>query len=290
VVTLAAITSGLAAVVLAVGLNTSLANARKDSDLLGQTVQVGTLPVGPPRAGAAFTRPLTQSQQRTIRAALRSQPGTLLDAGAESVDATVPGVGPSVPLTAYNGNVSRLGWDLTAGHWYTGPGQVVVNTAHAKTAGHTVGHAVVNTAEADTARLRVGETIDMTIGGKTFSARIVGKVYAPPASLWGTLFTSRQTLSGARGLSVDFYEVGLAPGTNQQGYEAALSRTLGPSLLVTAFSFGVNGEIGIYAAVDSSLIRLLTILVAMLAGLGVLSCVLMLARERVELLGRGGRI
>jgi putative ABC transport system permease protein len=125
----------------------------------------------------------------------------------------------------------------------------------------------------------------MTVGGKTFSARIVGKVYAPPRALWGTLFTSWQTLSGARGLSVDFYEVGLAPGTSQQGYQAALSRTLGPSFLVTAFSFGVNGEIGTYAAVDTSLIRLLTILVAVLAGLGVLSCVLMLARERVHDLG-----
>ncbi len=286
VVTLAAITSGLAAVVLAAGLNTSLANVRKDSDLLGQAVQVGDLPVGPSRVGApGFTRPLTQSRQRRIRAALRSQPGTLQYAAAAWTDASVPRVGSSVPLTAYNGNVSGLGWDLTAGHWYTGPGQVVVNTAHAKTAGHTAGHAVVNTAQADTARLRIGQTIDMTIGGKTFSARIVGKVYAPPASLWGTLFTSRQTVSGARGLSVDFYEVGLAPGTSQQRYEAALSRTLGPSFLVTAFSFGVNGEIGTYAALDTSLIRLLTILVAVLAGLGVLSCVLMLARERVHDLG-----
>jgi putative ABC transport system permease protein len=289
-VTLAAITSGLAAVVLAIGLNTSLANARADSALFGQSIRIGAgvpqLPSGGPggRAGP-FTRPLTQSQQRTIRAALRSQPGTLLYAPAGSVQATVPGVGSAVSVTAYNGNVSRLGWDLTAGHWYTGPGQVVVNTARASPAGLTAGHGVFNAAKANTARLTVGQTIGMTVGGKTFSARIVGKVYAPPRALWGTLFTSWQTLSGARGLAADYYEVGLAPGTNQQRYQDALSRTLGPSFTNTAISFGVNGEIGTYAAVDTSLIRLLTILVAVLAGLGVLSCVLILARDRVHDLG-----
>jgi putative ABC transport system permease protein len=278
-VTLAAITFGLAAVVLAVGLNTSLANVRTHSALYGQAIQVdaGMAPsTQPPTqnqqqqppAQSQQRRPLTQSQQRTIQAALRSQPGTLQYAAAGSVHATVPGIGSGVLVTAYNGNVSRLGWDLTAGHWYTGPSQVVVNTANA-----------------DTARLTIGQTIDMTVGGKTFPARIAGEVYAPPGQLWGALFTSWQTLSGARGLAVDFYQVGLAPGIDQQAYETALSRTLGPSLTVTAFSFGINGELGTYASVDTSLIRLLTSLVAALAGLGLLSSVLMFARERVHDLG-----
>jgi putative ABC transport system permease protein len=268
-VTLAAITSGLAAVVLAVGLNTSLANVRKDSDLFGQTIQVG-VPVGPSPAGAPlFTRPLTQTQQRTIQAALHSQPGTLLYAPAAWLDASVLGVGSSVFLTAYNGNVTGLGWDLVAGHWYTGPGQVVVNTADGGSAG-----------------LRLGQSIDMTVGGKTFSARIVGKVSAPPGPpLWAGLFTSWQTFRGARGLSADFYEVGLAPGINQRSYQTALDRRLGPSFNAVANSFGGSGELGTYAAVDTSLIRLLTILVAVLAGLGVLGCVLMLVRERVHDLG-----
>jgi putative ABC transport system permease protein len=275
-VTLAAITFGLAAVVLAVGLNTSLANARAHSALYGQSIRVGA---------SSFTQPLTQSEQRTIQTALRSQPGTLLYAGAGSVHATVPGVGSGVPLTAYRGDVSELGWDLIAGHWYTGPGQVVVNTAPAYPAGLSAGHAVLNTAKADVARLTVGQTIDITVSGKTVSARIVGKVYAPPGALWGVLFTSWQTPSSARGLAVDYYEVGLAPGTNEQRYEDALTRRLGPSFTVSAISFGIAGEVGTYAAVDTSLIQLLTILVAVLAGLGVLSCVLMLARERVHDLG-----
>jgi putative ABC transport system permease protein len=261
-VTLVAISCGLAAVVLAVGLNTSLANVRTDSDLFGQTIQVGGLEPPP------FTRPLTQSQQRVSQAALRSQPGTLQYAAAGLVHATVPGIGSGVFVTAYNGNVSQLGWDLTSGHWYTGPGQVVVNTANA-----------------GTARLKAGQSIDMTVGGKTFSARIVGKIYAPPASFWGALFTSWPTLSGAHGLAVEFYQVGLAPGIGQRPYEAALSRTLGPGFTVSAFSFGLSGSIGTYAAVDTSLMQLLAILVAMLAGLGVLASVLMLARGRVHDLG-----
>jgi putative ABC transport system permease protein len=269
-VTLAAVASGLAAAVLAVGLNTSLANVRKDSDLFGQTIQVGVPPGGPSPVGAPlFTRPLTQSQQHTIQAALRSQPGTLLDAPAAWLHATVPGVGSSVPLTAYNGNVAGLGWNLTAGHWYTGPGQVVVNTA-----------------DAGAARLTVGHSIEMTVGGKAFSARVVGKVYAPPGPpLWAVLFTSWQTLKGARGLAADFYEVGLAPGINQRSYQTALDRRLGRAFNAVANSFGGSGELGTYTAVDTSLIRLLTILVAVLAGLGVLNSVLMLARNRVHDLG-----
>jgi putative ABC transport system permease protein len=145
-------------------------------------------------------------------------------------------------------------------------------------------HGVANTAKA-AARLKVGQTIEMTVGGKTISARVVGKVYAPPGSDWGTLFTSWQTLKGAHGLAADFYEAGLTPGTNQQSYQAALSRRLGPSFTTVDIFFGINGELGTYAAVDTSLILLLTILVAVLAGLGVLSCVLMLARDRVHDLG-----
>ena len=34
-----------------------------------------------------------------------------------------------MPVTAYRGDAAGLGWDITSGTWYTGPGQVVVNTA-----------------------------------------------------------------------------------------------------------------------------------------------------------------
>jgi putative ABC transport system permease protein len=54
---------------------------------------------------------------------------------------------------------------------------------------------------------------------------------------------------------------------------------------VTNIEPGQSGSVGLYGDVDTSLIRLLTILVAVLAGLGVLSAVLMATRERVHDLG-----
>ncbi len=73
-------------------------------------------------------------------------------------------------------------------------------------------------------------------------------------------------------------------GTGQQKYQAALSRAPGRGFTVIVAGVGIQG-VGLYGLVDTSLIRLLTILVAVLADLGVLNSVLMLTRERVHDLG-----
>ncbi len=99
------------------------------------------------------------------------------------------------------------------------------------------------------------------------------------------LLTSEQTFTSAHAsLPIRQYEAMLRPGTGQQKYTAALSRALGPGFTVIVQGVGING-VGDYGLVDTSLIRLLTILVAVLAGLGVLNSVLMLTRERVHDLG-----
>ena len=83
----------------------------------------------------------------------------------------------------------------------------------------------------------------------------------------------------------------MKPGTGQRQYQAALNRALGPatpwSRAAAASPAGTstNPGRGTSGLVDTSLIRLLTILVAVLAGLGVLNSVLMLTRERVHDLG-----
>lgn len=259
-VTLAAVTFGLTAVVLATGLDTSIAKINAAATQPSQTVNIG---VGSPPG----KRALTPSQRRAITAALRAQPGTLSYLARASGDASVPGVGSQVPVTAYAGDAAGLGWDITSGAWYTGPGQVVVNAARPGTAG-----------------LATGQDVHMTVGGTTVTARITGEVYAPDPSL-GALLTSEQTFTRAHAsLPVRLYEAAIRPGTGQQKYQAALSRALGPGFTVIVVGTGIHG-VGLYGLVDTSLIRLLTILVAVLAGLGVLNSVLMLTRERVHDLG-----
>jgi putative ABC transport system permease protein len=256
--TLAAVTFGLTAVVLAVGLDLSLAKINAGAIHSRQTVLVRL---------SAGRRALTPSQQRTIVAALRAQPGTLTYVARASGRVRVPGVGPQVPVTAYQGDAAGLGWDFTSGTWYQRAGQVVVNTARPGTAG-----------------LSVGQTIRMTVGGKTVTARITGEVYAPDPSA-GALLTSEQTFSSVHAaLPVRLYEAVVRPGASKPKYEPALQRTLGPRFSVGGIGTGPHG-VAFFGLVDTSLIRLLTILVAILAGLGVLNSVLMLTRERVHDLG-----
>jgi putative ABC transport system permease protein len=266
--TLAAVTFGLTAVVLATGLDTSIAKINAGASQAQQTQIVETgMPPG--------SQPLTPRQQQVIAAALRAQPGTQSYLTVASSQASVPGLGSHVPVTAFGGNAAVISWDITSGTWYTGPGQVVVNIAHPGTAG-----------------LATGQTIRMTIGGKQISAKITGEVYAP-SPLLGHLLTSQQTLTNAGiSLPVRRYEAVLKPGIDPPQYQAALDRALGPGYTVIGGSTGITtGDhhnihgVGLSALIDTSLIRLLTIMVAVLAGLGVLNTVLMLTRERVHDLG-----
>ena len=59
----------------------------------------------------------------------------------------------------------------------------------------------------------------------------------------------------------------------------------GHGYTVTNIEPGQSGSVGLYGDVDTSLIQLLTLLVAALAALGVLNAVLMATRERVHDLG-----
>jgi putative ABC transport system permease protein len=262
-VTLAAVIFGLVAVVLATGLDASLAKINEGANQFKYTQFIGT---GTPAARQA----LTPAQQRKIAAALRAQPATVSYVKISSGRASVAGAGASVAVTGYAGDAAGLGWDITAGTWYTGPGQVVVNTAMPGAAG-----------------LSVGQAIRIKISGKTVAARIVGQVYAPaPPTLIGTLLTSEQTLANAGiDLPVTRLEAIAAPGPAQNSYQQRLIRALGPAYFVTAVVVGDNNGVGLYALVDTSLARLLTIMVAVLAGLGVLNSVLMITRQRVHDLG-----
>jgi putative ABC transport system permease protein len=277
-VTLAVITFGLTAVVLATGLDASLAKINHGGR---QWRHWQVIWAGRPGAQQAFT----PSQQQVVAAALRAQPGTLAHAAEATTppqglatpssgrgpvtrgwSASVPGVGQHVPITAFQGNAAGLGLDMISGTWYHGPGQVVVNLAYPATAS-----------------LVVGQTIPIIVGGTTVTAQITGTVYTP--DLVGALITSWQTLRGAAGLAINQYIVAMRPGVNSDTYAEGLQRALGRGYIVTTPVLGQGGGVGLFADVDTSLIRLLTVLVAALAGLGVLNTVLMLTRERVHDLG-----
>lgn len=177
---------------------------------------------------------------------------------------TVSLAGMKQPLSAYiyGGGASWLGWNLVSGRWYTGPGEVDVNTQLL--------------AEA---RLRVGDRLTLNVNGKPVTVRIAGQVFAPVPI--PTVFASSQTLGAAASkLTVDSYDINLAPGTRTGSYIAALSHKLGHGYFVLtpsgpSFAFNIRPY-------D---FRLLAWLVAALAAFGVLNSVLMATRERARDLG-----
>jgi putative ABC transport system permease protein len=151
---------------------------------------------------------------------------------------------------------------MISGHWYTGPGQVDVATGFLTDTGKSV-----------------GDTITMTFGSKQVTARIVGQVFDTDNNGLAIL-TGWQTLAGAdHGLVVNQYDIGLRPGTSASAYAQALGSKLGPAYLINTNTRDQGFPVVL------GLIGTLTLLLAIVAGLGVLNTVVLSTRERVHDLG-----
>jgi putative ABC transport system permease protein len=276
-VTLAALLFGITGVVLGTSLNSSIHMINHSA-----IRPLGQLQAGP--RGRSNT--LSRGQDAAVQAAIRAQPGTLhyvaetdlqyngVMTGPKSVRTFGPNSNaptkvavtgkPGLPLMtyAYNGDSSWLGWNLISGHWYNGPGQIDVNTNFVAETG-----------------LTSGDSITLTINGKPVTVRIAGEVFLPDGI--STVFASRQTLGGAvAGLTTNQYDIDLTPGTSIQGYTGALQRAL-PS----GIGVGSEGAASFAGFLDLPLFSWLAMLLAVLAGLGVLNAALMATRERVHDIG-----
>lgn len=262
--TLAAIFFGLTAVILAVGLDASLAQASASSSRGQGAVQVM------PAAGPGATT-LTPGQDQAVTRALRAEPGTAYEVGVVTLSggifnltsSRVGVAGLQIPLSimAYGGRSAWLGWDMINGRWYDRAGEVDVNTAFLTDTG-----------------LTVGDRVTLSVDGRLIRTRIIGQVYDPGLP---DVLTAAQTLGRAAAFPASQYDVGLRPGVSTQAYSAGLSRALGPGFSVYRPQLAGGGT----GHVDTSLIRLLTLMVTVLAALGVLNSLLMMTRERVYDLG-----
>jgi putative ABC transport system permease protein len=218
--------------------------------------------VGP---ATAPSLPSPAAQQRAVEAALRAQPGTLHYAAEADVSAQVAGLPGQVPVTAFRGNASWTGYDLISGRWYTGPGQVDVPTNFLTVTGKAI-----------------GDTVTITFDGRQIPVRIVGEVFDTSNS-GIDLITDWQTLAraghGPFQLVPGAYDVALRPGTNPVAYAYALGHALGPD-----YGISVNSNDAFFTTL-LGLIGVLTLLLAVVAGLGVLNTVVLHTRERVHDLG-----
>jgi putative ABC transport system permease protein len=265
-VTAAAIVFGAAAVTFGAGLATSLDRAYADIQQTSMPVQVYSVPSAGPPGGVKIGPPgMTSAQQRTVASALRAMPGTRHYLPVAEDGFSLPGLGDNVQFTAYGGNPSWSGLALISGRWYSPSSdtpQVVVNTLFLTDTGTSV-----------------GSTYTFAIGGHRTTVRIVGEAFRPGNDV--DVYLSPATLATLDPTAgIQQYSVALQPGTNAQAYVNALSAKLGNSYWVR----GANGGNTQLIAVVT-LVAMLTILIMVVAGLGVLNTVALQIRERAHDIG-----
>ncbi len=144
--TLGALVVGVAAVTFAVGMNLSLLRVER---------QLDRIQASPVRVELADP----SADQRAIGAAIASAPGTGRSVGLAGTTANVRGLGP-VPFVGYDGDASWIGYDLIAGRWFAGPGEVVAPTAVFTQTG-----------------LGLGDTLQLSSGGHEVTVRLVGEIF-----------------------------------------------------------------------------------------------------------------
>ncbi len=270
-ITLAAVLSGGIAVTFAVGLGTSLTMVYNSLNrTAAQPVQVGLTGVSSGPGGGVRISKLAQgatpslaAQERTVQAALNAEPGTEHYAAEADGQISVLGLSDPLNLVGFTGNAGWTGYALIDGHWYSRPNQVDVNTAFLTDTG-----------------LAVGDSYTVTSGGRHTAVTIAGQIF-DPAGGRPEMIAAQSTLSPVDPQLVPGqYDVALKPGTSVAAYVNSLSSALGQDYPVNA-----NTRSSSQFAVIIGLITTMTLLLAAVAGLGVLNTVVLQTRERVHDLG-----
>jgi len=146
ILTLVAIFVGVATVVVALGETRSFAALYNYEGHIGK-VEV-TVTKSPALADADAMQ------------LINSQPQTTRVVATATDNITVPGIADPVPTDIFRGDSSALGYQLTAGRWINGPGEVVAPRGLV-----------------DDAHLKIGDTFTGTFHGAALRLRIVGEVY-----------------------------------------------------------------------------------------------------------------
>jgi putative ABC transport system permease protein len=270
-VTLVAVLLGATTVILAFGLSTSLDRVGEAlSKSRAQQVQVinpaaqgpdgGSIHINGPGPGGGSPAVSAAQAQHAITTALQAQPGALHYVGEADQIVGVVGLSEQTQAIAFDGNASWTGYDMVTGHWYTGPGQVDVSAEFLSDTGKSV-----------------GDTVTLVKGTRHETVRIVGEIFSGGLQMT----TDWQTLSAIEPGLIPFqYDIGLRSGTSESAYIQQLNQRLGSNYPVFA-----NQRNSTTVDLMIGLIGTVTLLLAIVAGLGVLNTVVLSTRERTHDLG-----
>jgi putative ABC transport system permease protein len=279
-VTAVAIMFGAVAVTFGVGLSTTLNRVYVDLRLADTApLRLDPAPSGPVAVqpgkgktviGTGGSPSASPAEQRAIAAALTADPDIAHWVPETDAQVGVAGLSQQAQVTAFDGDASWTGYPMIKGSWYSGSGSVDVNTTFLTDTGTSV-----------------GSTVTLTSGGRSETVRIAGQAFANDTSQPGVFMSGSELARLDPGQAPTQYYAGVKPGTDPQAVANALSLKLDPNGPGPGIVAGIqvtpndNGEL--IAVV--TLIALLTILLIVVAGLGVLNTVVLQLRERVHDLG-----
>lgn len=260
-----AILFGAIAVTFAVGMGASLGEVMKaKAHDAADVVVPAPLPDFGPRGSGAGTQP--KADLPAVAAAVEAAAGTGKYYRAATVRATMSGLTGIIDVIAFTGDASWGGYTMVSGRWIDKPGEAVVPTPFLAATG-----------------TRIGDTVTLNGLAEPVTVRIVGEVL-DPRNDGRQVFTDATTLTAAHpDLTETSHHIAVVPGTDVSGYVAALNSDLAP-LGVTARAGGLDAG-GDMVVTLNALSMILTLMLVVVAALGVLNGVLLDTRERVREIG-----
>lgn len=252
-----AVVFGVIAATFAVGVAGSLNQATADdSDNKGGVlVYVDANKNGPASA---------QDAAAAIRA-IEAQPGTAAYASTISFPMSVQGVGEDGTVTEFTGRGSWSFYPIVSGHWLSGPNQAVLPT-HLMRA----------------ANLHLGGTITVSEDGRDFPLTIVGEAFDTHEQGMEVLAEASTFAAVQHATPLGSISVQLRPGTDQGSYMAALNRSLASSGSVAVTGESGGGRLKL---IMGGLSVMMTLVLVLVAALGVIGSVMLDTRERVHDIG-----
>jgi putative ABC transport system permease protein len=266
--TVGAILIGIATVTFSLGLSRSLSDVKagltrdgvvqlqvfRESSGPGNKGPQSAVPSAPAGPSAA---PAVPTDQQTT-ALIAAQPGTARVVAERMIDVAVAGAGEPVPMTAYRGDSSWLGYPIISGRWFSASGEAVAPTAFFTRTGH-----------------HVGDTITATLDGQDLRLRLVGEIF----DIQGDnilLRTAWTTLPGNP--EAQSYEIQLKPGTDADHYAGAIESS------TTGLGVDVHGHGGVDTAfiLINSMLAGLALILTLIALAGVFNTVVLNTREKAR--------
>jgi putative ABC transport system permease protein len=258
VTTWVVIVFGTAAVTFGIGLGSTLNRVGDDSPYSRMRVQVS--------GGTGGQAPsLSDARQRAVESVLKAQAGTRYYMTETDAQFSVPGAARKASAIAYGDAPSLSGIPLISGRWYSaspGAAEVDVNTLFLTDTGTSVGSAYT-----------------LISGRHRLTVQIVGEVFKTGSE--PDLYLSPATLSRIDpSAQPQYFDVALKSGTSAQAYTNNVSAALGHSYRATSSQASTTQFLAVL-----TLITMLTILITVVAGLGVLNTVALQIRERAHDIG-----